>query len=411
MAGFLRRTFAVLLALASVMCVVSCITMAENLLYSSVVGYSSDQIERNMRTLDPDASYSKRASVLMKLLGDEKKMEELNDRYSGLVDAVLRSKRDNVVEASLLTEDDPVRIFLTYPKRRKYKPYEKYPVMLFSHGGGFTGQDFSVYENLVSRLADKIDCVVAFYEYRLAPEHKFPAAVEDTYAVYKWLMDDDVAECYGFDNDNFVFFGDSSGGNLISGLVIRIAENKEKKAKGVLLLYPSVDVTDRLNYSRVAFSGIEDPSRYYVTSLSYLSYVMKAYLNDPEDAYKPYASPLVMLQGMMNVKDYDNPLAKYAPKLELPLDFPEHFVAIPEIDTLRDEGKAYCALLKAYGVDVQMKEYPGMFHGFLMTNAFIGRSGDCFDDCVAFADRVLKPNRYSSISSSEEFYVSSAEIE
>ena len=405
------RLIAVLAVFVVGFSIVSCFTMAEDFLYSAVLNYPDELIERNMKTLDPDSSYSKRSAVLMTLLGDEEKMEELSTKYSAIVSWVLRSKRDNVVEASLLTENDPVRIFLAYPSSRYYESGEKHPVIFFAHGGGFTTQDFSVYESLVRRLANMTDCVVLFYEYRLAPKHKFPAAVNDTYAVYKWLMNDDIADCYGLDNSNVIFFGDSSGGNLISGLTIRIAENKERNARGVLLLYPSVDVTERLNYSRMAFSGIEDPNRYYVTSLKYLNYVLGAYLESKEDAYKPYASPLVMLQGLMQVEGWDNPMKEYAAKLELPLNLPEHLIAIPEIDTLKDEGKSYFALLKAFGVKADMKEYSGMFHGFLMTNAFVGKSNECLNDCVSFINRVLEPYRQKSTTYSETFEVSTVPVQ
>ena len=405
------RLISVLAILIACLSAASCYTMAEDFLYSTVLGYSDELVEKNMKTLDPDSSYSKRSAVLMTLLGDEEKMKELNTKYSSLIDLFLRSKRDNVVEATLLTETDPVRIFLSYPNSRYYESGEKHPVIFFAHGGGFTTQDFTVYESLVKNLTNMTDCVVLFYEYRLAPKNKFPAAVNDTYAVYKWLMDDDAVDCSGLDNSNVIFLGDSSGGILISGLTIRIAENKERKARGVLLLYPSVDVTERLNYSRIVFSGIEDPNRYYVTSLAYLNYVMDAYLENAEDAYKPYASPLVMLQGLMQVKGWDNPMKKYAAKLDLPLDLPEHLIAIPEVDSLKDEGKSYFALLKAFGVKAEMKEYSGMFHGFLMTNAFVGKSRECLDDCVSFINRVLEPYRPKDVTYSETFEVSTVPVE
>ena len=402
--------FSLLLAIFFTFLCLSCISFVEDIGYLSILGYNQETIANNMKTLDPVASYSKRSSVLVTLMGDNDKAEELSEKYASLINSVLLSDRINTVKTNLVSDEVYIDLYLVYPTITRYSAGLKFPVILFAHGGGFTGQDYSVYESLTKNLAEATQSVVLFYEYRLAPEYKYPAAVHDTYNVYKWLKNSEIAECFRLDNQNVVFFGDSSGGTLIEGLSLRLAEEGEKKPNGIVLIYPCLDLTDRLNFSKIAFSGMDDKKRYFVTSLDYLSWVKKMYLEKPSDAYERYASPLIMLEGLIDVDGFDNPMSKYKLKLTPPLDLPEHYIAVAQVDSLRDEGKTYNALLNTFGVKSKCKEYSGMFHGFLMASSFLSKARECFDDIVEIINRWLNTKQriseYSHIG--EEFYVSTS---
>ena len=105
---------------------------------------------------------------------------------------------------------------------------------------------------------------------------------------------------------------------------------------------------------------------------------------------KPYASPLIMLEGLIESPGFENQFAPYKARLSLPLkNFPEHLICVAEIDTLRDEGKMYYALLRIFGAEATLHEYPGMFHGFAMANVAFAQSQQCMDDCVEFINKIF----------------------
>ena len=365
----------------------SCVTIMTDVLTTMFTGKSSANIERRMKTLDPTSSYSKRSALFLSILEDDALMQKLEESFPDIVDSVLNEDRPNIENVVIKYDDVEINSYLVFP--RDYSKLRTYPVILYSHGGGFIAWDFTKFKSFVGSIADATQSCVLFYEYRLAPEFKFPCAVNDTFEVYKWLLDDENVKDYNIDNKNVLFMGDSSGGNLVAGLSIRLAENKMPNAKGLCLLYPSLDVSDNLNFSRIAFSGLEEPKRYYVTSMEYLSGVKNAYLEKSEDAYLPYASPLIMLEGLIEVEGFANPFEKYKTSLTPPLPLPPHFICVADVDALRDEGKTYYALLKIFGVEAKAKVYKGMFHGFAMMGAGIYKAEECMNDCFEFINSTL----------------------
>ena len=365
----------------------SCISMLTDIGVSSILGYSSSMIDNNMKTLDPDASYTKRASTFLTLMGDEAKMQELAENNPGIVDAVLGSKRDQNKKVIITTPDYEMPAYLVYPD--EIKDDKLYPVIMFSHGGGFELWDFSKYESFCANLANKCDAVVFFYEFRKAPKFKFPYGVNDTFEAYRWIINDANCALWNLDSSRIVLAGDSSGGNFMAGLSIRILEEGLKSPCGVLLLYPSLDVSRSFNYSRLAFSGLEEGAPVFVDDFRYLVSVSNKYLEKPEDAYKPYASPLIMLEGLLEVDGFDNPYKDYKAKLSLPLQLPEHLICVPQVDSLRDEGKMYHAMLRILGAKSTLIEYKGMFHGFTLADIAFYQAEECINDSADFINRLF----------------------
>lgn len=208
------------------------------------------------------------------------------------------------------------------------------PTLLFIHGGGHGLGDLDSHDGACRHLAEKSGVQVLSIDYRLAPEHPFPAAVEDCFAAYQWLVKN--AEAVNADPERLAVGGDSAGGNLAASTAIQAAEAGLPLAYQ-LLIYPVTDMVNR-SASRDLFDG----------GGFYLEREGMAKLTEwyaPGDAAQhPLASVLL----------YPTLPAGLAPAL----------VATAGFDPLRDEGEAYAQKLADAGVDVEVKRYPSMIHGF-----------------------------------------------
>ena len=363
----------------------SCVSMITDIAADALVDLSPGEVREYQKTLDPYAELSKRSAIILMTATNPEKLWKLQSKAPKGIENVAKPNYTNVATFTIPSFDGyEINCYVMYPKG--YKENKLYPCIFFSHGGGFSTGDFNSYNYFCRKFANNTDSIVFFYEYRLAPQYKFPYGVDDTWSVYTYLIDPknkEEMEAYQIDTSKIVLLGDSSGGNFSSGLVIRLKENNLPLPKGVMLLYPAVDVSENLNYSKLAFGGVgTDSAHKYFTSMKYLSSVMNDYLEDPKvDAYKPYASPLIMLMGLLEVEGWDNKYKDYKAKLELPLDyFPPHFIVLPEVDALRDDGKMYDAVLKILGAESTYKEYPGMMHVFTMFDGFVGGASNSMDD-------------------------------
>jgi acetyl esterase len=207
------------------------------------------------------------------------------------------------------------------------------PVVMYFHGGGWVIGDIASHDTICHRLAGGVPAVVVSVEYRLAPEHRFPAAVEDSDAAVRWVGEH--APAFGGDPTRLVVAGDSAGGTLAT-----VAARHARDAGGPpiafqLLLYPATDMTCSLP------SHIENGSGYLLDTDT-MSWFIDHYLGDA-DRRDPDASPL------------------FAPDLA---GLPPALVVTAGFDPLRDEGEAYAERLEHAGVPVTISRYEGMFHGF-----------------------------------------------
>jgi acetyl esterase len=217
--------------------------------------------------------------------------------------------------------------------------------------------DIETHDVVCRELANAGGCMVASVEYRLAPEHRFPVAAEDCYAVTTWLAAH--AGELGVDAKRIAVGGDSAGGNL-SAVVAQLARDRGGPALAFqLLIYPATDA------ARDSVSHRENGQGYLLTSDA-MTWFLGHYLgNDASLHGDPRCSPL-------RANDFRG--------------LPPALVITAEYDPLRDEGEAYGERLRAAGVPVTVTRYPGMIHGFFAMGAFLDQGRTA----VAEAARALR---------------------
>jgi acetyl esterase len=205
------------------------------------------------------------------------------------------------------------------------------PALVYFHGGGWVRGSLETHDILCRSLANGGGCVVVSVDYRMAPEHLFPAAVEDCEAATRWVLEN--ATQLGVDPKRVAVGGDSAGGNLaaVVSLALRAALVRQ------VLLYP---VTDR-NFDTQSY--IDNADGYMLTREA-MRYYWRTYQPDESLGDDPRASPL---------------RAHYLAGV------PAALVITAEYDPLRDEGRAYAERLKAAGVATVHSEYAGTVHGFI----------------------------------------------
>ena len=221
---------------------------------------------------------------------------------------------------------------------RSYTPIEAagdpLPALVYFHGGGFVIGDLDTHDGLCRLFANASGCRVISVEYRLAPEHKFPAAVEDAYAAACWVAEH--ARELGIDPDRIVIGGDSAGANL-AAVVCQLARQAGAPRLALqLLLYPATD------------SATETASRWalaegYLLEKKSMEWFFEQYVEPGTDPKDPRLSPLL------------------APDLS---GLPPAHIHTAEFDPLVDEGKAYADKLARAGVKVEYTCHPGMIHHF-----------------------------------------------
>lgn len=209
------------------------------------------------------------------------------------------------------------------------------PVVVFAHGGGWVICDLDSHDQLCRAMANGTGAIVVSVDYRRAPEHRFPAAAEDVYAVVRWVAGNAVA--LGGDRRRLVVAGDSAGGNLVTAATLMAGDRGGPHIAFQLLIYPMLD------HARDTVSYRDNAQGYFVTA-DHLRWYWAQYLGPDGDGTHRYASPL------------------HAESLAgLP---PAHIVTA-EFDPLRDEGEEYARRLRDAGVAVELCRYDGMFHGFV----------------------------------------------
>jgi acetyl esterase len=220
------------------------------------------------------------------------------------------------------------------------------PTIVYFHGGGFVIGDLATHDGICRLLCRDLSAVVVSVDYRLAPEHPFPAAVDDSYAALTAVAKE-IGE-YGGDAARLAVGGDSAGGNL-AAVCAQLAHADDLELAAQLLVYPAVDLLGE-NYQ----SRIDNGEGYFLTYAD-MSWFAGHYLGvavttepvtDPDllaRAADPRLSPLLATS-----------LAGLAPAV----------VATAEYDPLRDEGNAYAKALEAAGVRVEHREFAGLIHGF-----------------------------------------------
>jgi len=213
--------------------------------------------------------------------------------------------------------------------------------LVFYHGGGWTIGDLDGYDVLCRQIADESGLVVASVDYRLAPEHKFPAAVIDAIAATEWIAANAVK--LGFDPKKMFVGGDSAGGNLSAVVSIDARERGGPEIAGQVLIYPGID-------GRMSHPSHRDPDTSVLLTHAMTRYFYGHYLSAPADVEDWRVSP-----GRM--QDLSR--------------LPEAFVITARADPLYDEGEEFSQRLRDAGVKVTHTSYAGQFHGFITMGRLI----------------------------------------
>lgn len=235
----------------------------------------------------------------------------------------------------------PVRLYASEPGGIR-------PALVFFHGGGWVFGNIETHDAVCRALAKESGAVVISVDYRLSPEHKFPAAVDDSYAATQWVAAN--AERLGIDARRIAVGGDSAGGNLATVVAMRCRDAGGPALAGQVLLYP---VTDLSSFDTASHRELSEG---YFLSGAAMDWFSGHYLASADHKRHPEVSPLL------------------APDVS---GLPPALVITAEFDPLRDEGEAYAERLKKAGVPVTVSRYPGMIHGFISMRGVLsgGRQG------------------------------------
>jgi acetyl esterase len=231
------------------------------------------------------------------------------------------------------------------------------PVLLFFHGGGFCIGDIDTHDPVCRQLAEEARCAVLAVDYRLAPEHRFPAAVDDSYAALQFISAEGAS--LGVDPNRIAVGGDSAGGNLAAVSAIS-ARDTGITLVGQLLIYPAVDWV-------TAYQSREDYGEGFLLTEEAIGWFGRNYI-DAGQHNDWRASPI-----------FASDLSGLAPAL----------VICGECDPLLGESRAYSEKLRQSGNDVHFHLYPGMIHGFLTMGGMIAAADDAIAQSAEFLASVF----------------------
>ncbi|MBM3490287.1 MAG: alpha/beta hydrolase [Alphaproteobacteria bacterium] len=245
---------------------------------------------------------------------------------------------------------------------RLYSPTPKgtaLPLVCYLHGGGWVQGNLESHHGCCGKLAAWANVMVVAIDYRLAPEHKFPAGVEDAVAAVRWLRDN--AASLGADGKRLAVAGDSAGGNLAAVVCQQLAAKGEPSPQAQVLIYPAVDFAMDLPSHAEMREG-------YIIPRNRMDWYKGHYLRGEADALDVRASPL--LAGSLKGQ-------------------PPAMIVTAGFDPLRDEGKAYADKLAADGVAVVYREWPGQIHGFTILTRVIPQGNECLREIAGYLKRNL----------------------
>lgn len=228
-----------------------------------------------------------------------------------------------------------------------------FPAIVYFHGGGWVIGNPDTVDSTCAALTNRAGAVVVSVDYRLAPEHRFPAAVEDCFAATQWVAEN--AGEINVDADRIAVAGDSAGGNLAAVVSAMARDAGSPKLVYQVLFYP---VT---NYDFETESYRENGDDYFLTT-AMMKWFWDHYIGPDGDGNDWRASPL---------------------QLENLADLPPAFISTAEFDPLRDEGEAYGERLRAAGNEVTVKRYDGQIHGFITLLGAMNAGFNAIDDAAA----------------------------
>ncbi len=242
----------------------------------------------------------------------------------------------------------PVRVYASEPGGIR-------PALVYFHGGGWVFGNLDTHDAVCRALAKESGAVVISVDYRLSPEHKFPAAVDDAQAATQWVAAH--AESLGIDARRIAVGGDSAGGNMATVVAMRCRDAGGPALAGQVLLYP---VTDLSSFDTASHRELGEG--YFLTGGA-MDWFTGHYLASADHKRHSEVSPLL------------------APDVS---GLPPALVITAEFDPLRDEGEAYAERLKKAGVPVTVSRYPGMIHGFVSMRGVLSGGRQAITETAQF---------------------------
>ena len=303
------------------------------------------------------------ARMLLDLM--EKAVQEGRPKLHTLPYAVGRQAVDKMSEDS---EADPPQVGETVDgdfagpggkiRFRRYRPQGAaagpLPTLIYYHGGGFVIGTIETHDSTCRRLANKSRCQVISIDYRLSPEHPFPASTDDGVAAFRHIRDN--AASFGVDPSRIAVGGDSAGGAIAAVVCQAVRDAGDSQGPAFqMLIYPATD-SSKQSASRLAFA-----EGYFLTK-DLMDWFWKAYVPAGTDLTDLRLSPLL-------AKDFNG--------------LPPAFVLTAGYDPLRDEGRAYADRLIAAGIKTTYVNYPGTIHGFFSLTRFLSQGLKANDEAAA----------------------------
>jgi acetyl esterase len=267
-------------------------------------------------------------------LGPEKGRKVVDEVQSGPVPKHEVEIEDRIIAGGPTGQ---VSVRILWPE----KAPQLLPVIVYIHGAGWVFGNAHTHDRLIRELAVGAHAAVVFPNYSLSPEAKYPTAIEEIYAVVKWVEEQGAS--YGLDANRLVVAGDSVGGNMAAAVTLMAKERGGPKIGRQLLFYPVTDASfDTESYRQFATG--------YFLRRDAMMWFWDQYLADPKQRDEITASPLRATVDQLR-------------------GLPPALVITAEADVLRDEGEAYAHKLREAGVRVTAARFLGIIHDFVMLNA------------------------------------------
>lgn len=287
---------------------------------------------------------------------DYEKMRQLQRQMAALPPQLYKTLDREIVSTDG-SHIIPGRVFLPKEQTRD-------DLLLFFHGGGWVTGDIDSYTPACAAMADLTGCIVVSVDYRLAPEHPFPAGLDDCYQVTKLLLDDPQLANID-DPEKIVLIGDSAGGNLAAAVSLRLRDEHHRGASRQILLYPVTYWDHKPETS--PYASVRDHGDDYRLTDTEVQEYMELYVPDPEKRQDKYVAPLM------------------ATDLS---DQPQTLMITAELDLLRDEGEAYAVALAEAGNEVRTHRVNGALHGFISLPRFARTLREGYEVINEFLDGV-----------------------
>jgi acetyl esterase len=268
----------------------------------------------------------------------------------------------SIEDRSVDTDAGAVRVRVFTPKADNLRP-----IMMYFHGGGYVKGGVVETDAFCRSLARTTGNVVVSVDYRLAPEHPYPAALDDAYNCSLWAYEN--AGALGGTKDSFSVCGESAGGNLAAVICLLTRSGAEIDISRQILLQPVVDFT-------ISFPSIDMPASECLVPREDLAWYYEEYYGTEADRRDFTVSPI-----------FADDLSGLPPAL----------IITAEHDTLRDEGKAYADRLESSGVSTRYSCYSGMVHGFLQMAGLVDEAQAAIDEIPRFAKADLEDNTAPSV--------------